>query len=56
VNLIPFNRFPHPLPSLQRGGHRALSRDLLIRGGVIATIRRTRGDDIERPAASSSAA
>jgi 23S rRNA (adenine2503-C2)-methyltransferase len=47
VNLIPFNPFPgtryrrSPLAAIQR------FRDELIRGGVLATIRRTRGDDID---------
>jgi 23S rRNA (adenine2503-C2)-methyltransferase len=47
LNLIPFNPFPgtryrrSPLAVIQR------FRDELIRGGVLATIRRTRGDDID---------
>jgi 23S rRNA (adenine2503-C2)-methyltransferase len=47
VNLIPFNTFPgtryrrSPAPAIAR------FRDLLQRQGVIATIRRTRGDDID---------
>jgi 23S rRNA (adenine2503-C2)-methyltransferase len=47
MNLIPFNPFPgtrykrSPAPVIQR------FRDELIRGGVLATIRRTRGDDID---------
>jgi 23S rRNA (adenine2503-C2)-methyltransferase len=47
LNLIPFNPFPgtryrrSPLTVIQR------FRDELIRGGVLATIRRTRGDDID---------
>src|SRR5580693_8536222 len=47
VNLIPFNPFPgtryqrSPLPVIQR------FRDELIQRGVLATIRRTRGDDID---------
>jgi 23S rRNA (adenine2503-C2)-methyltransferase len=47
LNLIPFNPFPgtryrrSPLPVIER------FRDELIRGGVLATIRRTRGDDID---------
>jgi 23S rRNA (adenine2503-C2)-methyltransferase len=47
LNLIPFNPFPgtryrrSPLAAIQR------FRDELIRGGVLATIRRTRGDDID---------
>jgi len=47
VNLIPFNPFPgtrytrSPAPAIQR------FRDELIRRGVLATIRRTRGDDID---------
>jgi 23S rRNA (adenine2503-C2)-methyltransferase len=47
LNLIPFNPFPgtryrrSPAAAIQR------FRDELIRGGVLATIRRTRGDDID---------
>jgi 23S rRNA (adenine2503-C2)-methyltransferase len=47
LNLIPFNPFPgaryrrSPPATIQR------FRDELIRGGVLATIRRTRGDDID---------
>ncbi|HKT74124.1 MAG TPA: 23S rRNA (adenine(2503)-C(2))-methyltransferase RlmN [Steroidobacteraceae bacterium] len=47
VNLIPFNPFPgtrygrSPAPVIQR------FRDELIKLGVLATIRRTRGDDID---------
>src|SRR5665213_2062361 len=47
LNLIPFNPFPgtryrrSPLTVIER------FRDELIRGGVLATIRRTRGDDID---------
>lgn len=47
VNLIPFNPFPgtryrrSPLPVIQQ------FRDELIQRGVLATIRRTRGDDID---------
>jgi 23S rRNA (adenine2503-C2)-methyltransferase len=47
LNLIPFNPFPgtryrrSPLAVIQR------FRDELIRGGVLATIRRTRGEDID---------
>ncbi len=47
VNLIPFNPFPgtrydrSPLPVIQQ------FRDELIKRGVLATVRRTRGDDID---------
>jgi 23S rRNA (adenine2503-C2)-methyltransferase len=47
VNLIPFNPFPgtryqrSPMPAILE------FRDELIRRGVLATIRRTRGDDID---------
>jgi 23S rRNA (adenine2503-C2)-methyltransferase len=47
VNLIPFNPFPgtsykrSPFPVIQR------FRDELIQHGVLATVRRTRGDDID---------
>jgi len=47
VNLIPFNPFPGT--RYRRSSEEAIERfrDLLIKGGVIATIRRTRGDDID---------
>jgi 23S rRNA (adenine2503-C2)-methyltransferase len=47
VNLIPFNPFPNT--RYRRSSDAAVERfrDLLIKGGVIATIRRTRGDDID---------
>ena len=47
VNLIPFNPFPGT--RFRRSSEAAIERfrDLLIKGGVIATIRRTRGDDID---------
>ena len=47
VNLIPFNPFPRT--RYRRSSDEAIERfrDLLIKGGVIATIRRTRGDDID---------
>jgi 23S rRNA (adenine2503-C2)-methyltransferase len=47
VNLIPFNPFPgtrygrSPTAAIER------FRDELIKGGVLATIRKTRGDDID---------
>ncbi len=47
VNLIPFNTFPgtkyrrSPVETIRR------FRDLLVQGGIVATIRRTRGDDID---------
>jgi 23S rRNA (adenine2503-C2)-methyltransferase len=47
VNLIPFNPFPGT--RYRRSCEEAIVRfrDLLLKGGVIATIRRTRGDDID---------
>jgi len=47
VNLIPFNPFPGT--RYRRSSEEAIVRfrDLLLKGGVIATIRRTRGDDID---------
>ncbi len=47
VNLIPFNPFPGT--QFRRSSDAAIERfrDLLMKGGVIATIRRTRGDDID---------
>jgi 23S rRNA (adenine2503-C2)-methyltransferase len=47
VNLIPFN--PYHGTQFRRSSEAAIGqfRDLLLRGGVMATIRRTRGDDID---------
>jgi 23S rRNA (adenine2503-C2)-methyltransferase len=47
VNLIPFNPFPNT--QYRRSTEPAIERfrDILIRGGVMVTIRRTRGDDID---------
>jgi 23S rRNA (adenine2503-C2)-methyltransferase len=47
VNLIPFNTFPGT--GYRRSTEEAIERfrDILLKGGVIATIRRTRGDDID---------
>jgi 23S rRNA (adenine2503-C2)-methyltransferase len=47
VNLIPFN--PYPGAQFQRSSEAAIEafRDQLIRGGVMATVRRTRGKDID---------
>jgi 23S rRNA (adenine2503-C2)-methyltransferase len=47
LNLLPFNTFPGTV--YRRSPEAAIERfrDLLIKGGVLATIRRTRGDDID---------
>jgi 23S rRNA (adenine2503-C2)-methyltransferase len=47
VNLIPFN--PYPGTQFHRSSEAAIDRfrDLLLRGGVMATVRRTRGEDID---------
>jgi 23S rRNA (adenine2503-C2)-methyltransferase len=47
VNLIPFNTFPGT--KYRRSTPEAIRRfrDLLMQGGVMATIRKTRGDDID---------
>jgi 23S rRNA (adenine2503-C2)-methyltransferase len=47
LNLIPFNSFPGTV--YRRSPEAAIERfrDLLLKGGVMATIRRTRGDDID---------
>jgi len=47
VNLIPFNPFPGT--AFRRSGEAAVARfrDELLRAGVLATTRRTRGDDID---------
>ncbi len=47
VNLIPFNSFPGTQYRCSSDEAIERFRDLLIKGGVIATIRRTRGDDID---------
>jgi len=47
VNLIPFNPFPGTLYRRSTAEAVERFRDLLLKGGVIATIRRTRGDDID---------
>jgi 23S rRNA (adenine2503-C2)-methyltransferase len=47
LNLIPFNPFPNT--QYRRSSDAAIERfrDVLLKSGVIATIRRTRGDDID---------
>jgi 23S rRNA (adenine2503-C2)-methyltransferase len=47
VNLIPFN--PYTGTRFRRSSEAAIGqfRDLLLRGGVMATVRRTRGEDID---------
>ena len=47
VNLIPFNPFPGT--QYRRSSAPAIRafHDQVLRGGVMATIRRTRGDDID---------
>jgi 23S rRNA (adenine2503-C2)-methyltransferase len=47
VNLIPFNPFPGI--AYQRSSSEAIARfrDVLMRAGLIATTRKTRGDDID---------
>jgi 23S rRNA (adenine2503-C2)-methyltransferase len=47
VNLIPFNPFPGTAYRRSSDGAITRFRDELVRGGIIATIRRTRGDDID---------
>src|SRR5579872_2042431 len=47
VNLIPFNPFPGTEFRCSAPATVAAFRDELLRGGVMATIRRTRGDDID---------
>ena len=47
VNLIPFNPFPGTQYRRSAEDVIVRFRDMLLRGGVIATIRRTRGDDID---------
>lgn len=47
MNLIPFNPFPHT--TYQRSDTETIHRfrDILMKGGLNTTIRRTRGDDID---------
>jgi len=47
LNLIPFNPFPGTHYRRSPEGAIRRFRDELIKGGVLATIRRTRGDDID---------
>ncbi len=47
VNLIPFNTFPGTRYRRSSPAAIARFRDLLVQGGVMATVRRTRGDDID---------
>src|SRR5512141_623916 len=47
VNLIPFNTFPGTQYRCSSDEASERFRDLLLKGGVIAAIRRTRGDDID---------
>jgi 23S rRNA (adenine2503-C2)-methyltransferase len=47
LNLIPFNRFPGTRYRCSPAAAMLLFRDILNDHGVIATIRRTRGDDID---------
>ena len=47
VNLIPFNRFPGTRYRRSDAQRISRFRDLLNARGVIATTRRTRGDDID---------
>ncbi len=47
INLIPFNPFPNS--GYRRSGAEAIARfrDVLVRAGLTATVRKTRGDDID---------
>jgi 23S rRNA (adenine2503-C2)-methyltransferase len=47
LNLIPFNPFPNS--GYRRSGAEAIARfrDVLVHAGLTATVRRTRGDDID---------
>ena len=47
VNLIPFNPFPHTIYRRSAGERIEAFRNELWRRGVVTTIRRTRGDDID---------
>jgi 23S rRNA (adenine2503-C2)-methyltransferase len=47
VNLIPFNPFPGTIYQRSPDAVIARFRDELLRGGVMTTVRRTRGEDID---------
>ena len=47
VNLIPFNTFPGTRYRRSPAAAIGKFRDLLVQGGVMATVRRPRGDDID---------
>jgi len=47
MNLIPFNPFPHTTYQRSDANTIALFQDILMKGGLNTTIRRTRGDDID---------
>jgi 23S rRNA (adenine2503-C2)-methyltransferase len=47
VNLIPFNPFPGTVYRRSPDAAVQTFRDLLLQNGVMATVRRTRGDDID---------
>jgi 23S rRNA (adenine2503-C2)-methyltransferase len=47
VNLIPFNTFPGTKYRRSPADAIRQFRDLLVQGGVMATVRKTRGDDID---------
>jgi 23S rRNA (adenine2503-C2)-methyltransferase len=55
VNLIPFNPFPTPGFEKTDPERVRLFQKVLLDAGIIATVRKTRGDDIDAPAGSSRA-
>jgi 23S rRNA (adenine2503-C2)-methyltransferase len=46
-NLIPFNPFPNSGFRRARGDRLRRFQEILLEGGLVATVRRTRGDDID---------
>ncbi len=47
LNLIPFNPFPNSGYETSKPSHIRVFRDILMQAGYVATVRKTRGDDIE---------
>lgn len=47
VNLIPFNPFPQSNYRTSKPAAIELFRDILVKAGVVTTVRKTRGDDID---------
>jgi len=46
-NLIPFNPFPNSRYETSKSSHIRMFRDILMQAGYVATVRKTRGEDID---------